>query len=323
MSRESARSTSSRSVASWAWSCPPRRRPPAQATVGELRHQPTVRGRPPAHARVDTGQVPWLLSRVSNPLTHRRTRDRRRQAALPPDRRADRGLDRRRLTRRGGTGPFDERARRVLPDQPRNRSEGSRHAHRQGSALQAPRHRHVRRRRSEGSPPRRAPRAVRRPLHRSTPRRGRTLGLGAEDLAALLRQRAALTTDTEGKNPHDRRHRGAEPQQALQGEASARQRLAQHRRQRHLRPSRSQRRRQDHPHVDPHRPELRVLGLGPGVRRAPVRERARARPDLLRPESQKYPDDAYPKHAFKAASLFFPTGIRRSPTSSSRSSSCR
>lgn len=29
----------------------------------------------------------------------------------------------------------------------------------------------------------------------------RTLGLGAEDLAALLRQRAAQTTDAEGKTP--------------------------------------------------------------------------------------------------------------------------
>ena len=78
-----------------------------------------------ASRTLDASALLWLVSQVSNQASGSR-RDRRRQGALPADRRERRGLDHRRQPGRRGPGAVDERARRLLPDQPRHRRQGSR-----------------------------------------------------------------------------------------------------------------------------------------------------------------------------------------------------
>src|SRR6184192_575227 len=72
-------------------------------------------------------------------------REGRRAAAVPPDRRADRELDRRREPGRGHAGALHQRARGLPPDQPGDRGQGHQPARRRRDPLQETRHRHVRR----------------------------------------------------------------------------------------------------------------------------------------------------------------------------------
>jgi ABC-type Na+ transport system ATPase subunit NatA/DNA-binding transcriptional regulator YhcF (GntR family) len=107
---------------------------------------------------------------------------------------------------------LDQRTRRLLPHQPRDRGEGSDHARRQGHPRQTAWHRHVRRaRRPRDLTERRAAFADRfiQPLIAEA----RTLGLGPDDLARLVQERAAAD-HVEGTHD-DIRDRGATPHQAL------------------------------------------------------------------------------------------------------------
>ena len=97
------------------------------------------------------------------------------------------------------------------------------------------------------------------------------------------------------------------PHEALSRHRRGRRRVLHDREGHDLRPARPQRRRQDHGHVDPHRAELRDQRRRSASSAQKPYENARvlSRMCFVR-ESQKYPDDAKPAHAFRSARLFFP-----------------
>ena len=139
----------------------------------------------------------------------------------------------------------------------------------------------------------------------------RKLGLGPDDLSRLILDRAR-------RSARSIRHHGRSrtmtdvievqrPHEALPRHARGRRRVVHDREGHDLRPARPQRRRQDHRHVDPHRAELRHERRRPRLRRE-ARTRTPgccSRMCFVR-ESQKYPDDAKPEHAFRYGAAVLP-----------------
>src|SRR5689334_14306243 len=107
-----------------------------------------------------------------NRLTEGPSGDGRRSADLPPDRRTDRELDRRRLDRRGEPGPLDQRARRLPPDQPGHGGQGRGPARDRRGHLQEAGDRDVRRQRGALAPARTAPGGLRPAVRRAAHDRG-------------------------------------------------------------------------------------------------------------------------------------------------------